>query len=406
MDGKRSKRYLFSLLMNAAIIFVSYLAAVFVRYRLFATENDTIIRPFSFPFLLIALVYAVILSFTFDYEEYPRFLQGDGIFSGISHIIFQNTIGCVVFLAALFVTGIVNFSRWAIFLMGILSCLGLLTKQILMYSATARKRCSGEDVWKVLLIGSGKQAEEYIQSVVRNPQFGIRIAGYLGEDNRLETSLDGWFKPEEYPFPVMKWLGSYSPERVREIVKEQAVNEVVVTEDMDLSGLADTGVEIGVLLPCGKSIHRASRIRDLGEAKSVKAMETIRTKSNAKLGMIVSVALLLVILIMKKFNLNGINSAYAMSGIEKSRSVLFAAFGFFMYWALTDQMEGRKHSLILGAVLTAMTTLALIFLFEWIDGGPFWNNVMIDIIPVLVVIGIFFFAKEAVKKLSESFIGA
>ena len=406
MDGKRSKGYLLNLVINAAIIFVSYLLAVFVRYKLFVTESDTLIKPFSFPFLFIALVYAVILSFTFDYEEYPRFLQGDGIFSGISHIIFQNIIGCVVFSAVLFVIGIMNFSRWAVFLLGIFSCLGLIAKQILMHSAKARKRCSGEDVWKVLLIGNGKQAEKYIQAISGNPQFGIRIIGYLGEDSRLETDLEGWFKPEEYPFPVVKWLGTYSPERVKEIAKEQAVSEIVVTEDLDISGLADAGMNISVLLPCGESINRASRIRDLGQAKSVKAREYIRQKSNAKLGMIISVALLLVILIIKKFNLNAVTVAYTMAGIEKSRSILFAFFAFFMYWTVTDWMDGKRHALVYGAVLTAVASTALIMLFEWIDGGPFWNNVMIDIIPVLVVIGIFFFAKEAVKKLSESFIGA
>ncbi len=74
MDGKRSKGYLLNLVINAGIIFVSYLLAVFVRYKLFVTESDTLIKPFSLPFLFIALVYAVILSFTFEYEEYPRFL--------------------------------------------------------------------------------------------------------------------------------------------------------------------------------------------------------------------------------------------------------------------------------------------------------------------------------------------
>ena len=406
MGGKRSKGYFLNLLTNAAIIFASYFLAVFFRYKIFKTETDTMIKPFSLPFLFIALVYAVILSFTFDYEESPRFLQGDGIFSGISRIIFQNIIGCVVFSAVLFVIGIMNFSRWAVFLLGIFSCLGLILKQILMYSANARKRCEGMDVWKVLLIGNGKQAEEYIQAITKNPQFGIELVGYLGDDNRLETNLDGWFKPEEYPFPVVKWLGSYAPEKVEEITKEQTVHEVVVTEDMDLRSLTDLGLEVSVLLPCGKSIHRASRIRDLGEAKTIKANEDIKPKSNAKLGMVISVALLLIILVIKKFNLNAITVAYTMDGIEKSRSILFAFFAFFMYWTVTDRMEGKRNSLIYGAALTAVTCIAMIMVFEWIDGGPFWSNVMIDIIPVAVVIALFFFAKEAVKKISESFIGA
>lgn len=406
MDRERTKRYIENYLLNMGIIFCSYLLAVFVRYRIFQTEIDKIINPFSLPFLIIAFVYSVIVSFTFDYVDYPRYLVGDGIYNGISRIIFQNIIGCIGFLAVLFVTGIVNFSRWGIFLFGIFSSMGLVLKQILMYSVKARKRCRGEDVRKVLLVGSGEKTKEYLKSIFRNPQFGIQAVGYLGKSSKLEKNLDGWFKPEDYPFPVVKWLGSFSQERVREIVNEQAVDEIIVTEDIeDMEALLNVGTEVSLQLPYSNYISRGSRIRDLGETKTVKVKEMIRRRSNAKIGMIVSAALLLVILLMKKFNLNTVDPAYTTKGIEKSRSVLFAFFAFFMYWVVTDRMGSGKYSMIYGAVLTMVASTALIMIYEWIDGGPFWNNVTMDLIPVVVVIMLFFCAKVALKKISGSFIG-
>ena len=405
MNSRRTRQYFINLLLNTGIVFFSYLLAGFLRYSVFAIESVKAINPFSLPFLIIALAYSVIVSFTFDYVDYPRYLVGDGIFNGISRIIFQNIIGCIGFLAVLFVVGIVNFSRWAIFLFGVFSSLGLILKQILMYSVRARKRCNGEDIRKVLLVGNGKQAEDYIKSMIRNPQFGIRVAGYLGEDNRLETNLEGWFQPEAYPFPVIKWLGTFSMEKVREIVKEQAVEEVVVTEGVDICALADFNPEISLVLPYSHLINRGSKIRDLGEAKTVRVNEKSAKRSDAKIGMVISLALLLVILIMKKFHLNTVEPVYTITGIEKSRSILFAFFGFFMYWAVTDRMGNRKHSMIYGAAMTMITCTALIMVYEWIDGGRFWNNVRVDLLPVVIVIALFFFAKETVKKISESFIG-
>ena len=406
MNRERARRYVINLVMNAGIVFVSYLLAVFIRYRIVRIETVKAINPFSLPFLIIAFVYSVIVSFTFDYVDYPRYLVGDGIFNGISHIIFQNIIGCVGFLAVLFVAGIVNFSRWAIFLFGIFSSLGLAMKQILMYSAKARKRCNGEDIRKILLIGNGEKAEEYIKSLVRNPQFGIRVVGYLGEDKRLETNLEGWFKPEDYPFPIVKWLGSYSPEKAREIIEELGAEEIVVMENIDdMDALLQLGPEISLQIPYSDYVSRGSRIRDLGETKTVIVNETIKKRSNAKIGMIVSVAILLVILIMKKFSLNTADLGYAIWGIEKSRSMLFAFFGFFMYWAVSDRMGSGKHSTIYGAVLTLAACTALIMIYEWIDGGLFWRNVATDFIPVIIIIVLFICAKEAVKKISASFIG-
>ena len=53
MEGKRSKRYFLNLLGNAAIIFASYLLAVFIRYHIFAKETDTLIKPFHCLFCLL-----------------------------------------------------------------------------------------------------------------------------------------------------------------------------------------------------------------------------------------------------------------------------------------------------------------------------------------------------------------
>lgn len=206
MKDNQAKRYAANVAINAVIIFVSYILAVVKRYNLF--RPDISIDALSTPFLIIADIYSVLMAFALDYNDIHRELQGNEVFTGIYQIISKNAIGCLVLAAVFFVTGIINFSRWALFLLWLISSLGLMVRQIVIYSTKARKRCSGKDPHRVVIVGEGPTAQAYIRAITHNPQFGIHIVGYFGEIDAMATDLSGWFEPEKYPFPVIRWLGA------------------------------------------------------------------------------------------------------------------------------------------------------------------------------------------------------
>ncbi len=333
------------------------------------------------------------------------------MFSGITRIVSQNAIGCIILLAVFFVTGIVNFSRWAIFLFGIISSVGLIIKQVILYSKTARKRCAGEDQRKVLIIGDGTLAEEYIKAVTNNPQFGIEIVGYLGCSDRLQTNLDGWFDPEKYPFPVIKWLGEPTiPGKITKVdiekLSKDHIDEIVVTDDSDINEVIDQVGRVSISLPHNKHISHGSKIRDLGDTKTVRANESVIKHNYSKAGMVITAAFLLIILLMKKFDLSSMNPEYTMRGIEKSRSILFGLFAFFMYWSVSGKLDGSKLAQVKSAGITVVVCTIAVILYEAAYDGLLWSSILADLIPVVVVVAVYFTIKEIIKVLAESYFGA
>lgn len=400
------QKYAIDLFLNFLIIFLSYILAALIRYYIFKPLYT--LNPFALPFLIIIMIYSAFMAITLDYEEFPRVLQGKEVYSGIYQIVTKNVIGCLV-LSTVFATGIMNFSRWALFLFWLISTGGLIIKRVSMYSITAQKRCAGEDVRNVVIVGEGKLAEDYIRAITKNPQFGIHIKGYYGPDDRLQTNLEGWFEQEKYPFPVIRWLGEYDAAKIREAgdIDEIIVADINDSEAPDIMNeLVSTGIKVSMALPYSSYISHGSRTRDLGEAKLIRANEDNERKKYSKAGLVVSIALLFIILLIKRFNLTSMETIYTMAGIEKMRSVLFAVLAYFLSSILSDKLAGKRHGMLKSAVISLLCCTAFVLLYEWAYRGPFWQSVLVDLVPSLVVIIVFFGIKETVRAFARSFVGA
>lgn len=405
--NKKYGNYAIDISLNFLIIFLSYIIAALIRYYIFRPLYT--INPFAVPFLIIILIYSAFMAIMLDYEEFPRVLQGKEVYSGIYQIVTKNVIGCLVLSTVFFATGIINFSRWALFLFWLFSTGGLIIKRVLMYSTTARKRCAGEDIRNVVIVGEGKLAEDYIRAITKNPQFGIYIKGYYGSDDSFQTNLEGWFDPEKYPFPVIRWLGEYEAKKIKE---DRDIDEIIVA-DLNESNTSDimnellsTGIKVSMALPYSNYISHGSMTRDLGEAKLIRANEDTEKKKYSKAGLVVSIALLLIILLIKRFNLSSMETIYTMAGIEKMRSVLFAVIAYFLSSILSEKLTGKRHGMFKSAVVSLLLCTISILIYEWIYQGAFWSSVLVDFVPVFIVIVVFFSVKEAIRAFARSFIGA
>lgn len=406
MNRRDLKKIAVDQLMNFIIIFLSYVLAAIIRFYIFRPAQA--IEPFSLPFLIILLIYSALMAISLDYEETPRVLQGNEIYSGIYQIITKNAIGCLVLASVFFVTGIMNFSRWALFLFWIFSSVGLIAKRVYMYSTTSQNRCSGKDVWNVAIVGEGKLAEDYIKAITNNPQFGIRIIGYYGLDDILQTNLEGWFEPEKYPFPKIQWLGQYDIEKIKEY---KEIDEIVVAESEEtcnaeiMRQLLPTGRKVSIALPYSRFISHGTISQDLGATKVIEAGEKTGRKEYSRTGLVVSFAMLLVILMIKRFDLSSMDPVYTMAGIEKIRSVLFAVFGYSLFWILSEKLGSTKRGLVKSAVITLVCCTAFIMLYELVFPAKYWSSVFVDLVPTVIVVGIFFGIKEIVKVFSQSYVG-
>lgn len=378
------KAYLKKVALNSVIIFVSYLLAVVTRYRIFRSEPG--INALSTPYLMIALMYSILISFTFDDEEQPRWFASGSSANSLYRIISKNALGCLLLLSAFYVSGIVYFSRWALFLFWIISSVGLMVRRVISYGRTARRRGKGLDAYNVLIIGDGELAEKYIGSVTQNPQFGIKIAGYMGRSDRLRTDVESLFEPEEYIEPIIDWIGEYNSEKLESL---DGLDEIVLADQempddqaREILLIAQRkGVKMTLSLRHSSLILNETKIRDIGKTKLVGLNERNEEKNYYTTGIVVTVAVLLLIMIMKKFSMGALNT---LIGFESYRSVLFGAFGFFLFLKLS--FAAKRKTLFKRAGIAWIVSGAFDLSYELLYSADIVRSIGIDILITTIVI--------------------
>ena len=396
---KKSK-YILEIIINTSIIFLSYLIAVVIRYKILESEPG--INALSAPYLMIAAVYSLIMACTFDYEEQPRWNTKSSGLNGFYGLISKNAVGCLLLLSVFYFTGLVYFSRWALLLFWIISCGGLMLKKAISYSLLVKRRRAGKDNYNVLIIGDGKMARRYVSSVTKNPCFGIKIVGYMGESEKLKTNTDGMFDVDEYSDPVIRKLGKYSIEEAERIIIKEKVDEIIIadyglTEDEAkhlLKKAHENNVKTSISMRYSPLIKNETKIKDMGSIKTTGLNETITEKNPFVMGVLVTFALLFLIMMMSKFNMGVMTS---LRGLESYRAVLFALFGFFMFLCLTDAFSKKKFAFLIRIGVSVLVSAVLIIGYEFIYSNKFWGSVGID----FLVTGVVLFACLVISGVSE-----
>ena len=376
----KGRRLVKEVLINMAILFASYLLAMFLRYRVFKSEPG--INPFSSQYVAIAFVYSLVIASTFEYTEIPRWLPSKANINGMYRLLTKNAIGCLFMLAFFYVAGVIHFSRWALFLFWIFSSMGLLIRREIIYTFTIWKRLQGGDQVHVLLIGDGFLAERYLQSIRSNPQFGIRILGYIGTSDRLQRDLTGVYDPEELDEEDIPWLGE---ELTEELVKD--VDEIVIAkgnlEDEEAIKILKLTDEKGILthmvVRCGSLVRSDSRIRDLGESKEILLNDEPEDPLGTipVTGMVITMAMLLLILI-SNFGIGALSSD--VGTIESYRNVIFGLFAFFLF------LDTKEKSVLRRVGFSWVVTALLAIAYEIFYGGRVLFDMGMDLLLVSVVL--------------------
>ncbi len=382
------KEYLKEVILNSIIVFVSYILAVVIRYRIL--HSDPGINALSAPYLMIALMYSILLACTLDYGTQASWFEGKGSLSGLYQMISKNSVGCLLLLAAFYIAGIVYFSRWALLLFWILSSVGLIGRRGIAESRIARARCDGKDPYYVLIIGDGDMADDYIKSVFQNTQFGIKIIGYMGNSDRLRTDVNAIFDIENYPEPIIEWLGEYRADELENRV--EGLDEVVIADHFlsdettkEILTIAHrAGVKTSLSMRYSPLILNETKIRSLGESKLLGLNETTDEPIYYSAGIVISAAILLLTMIMKKFNTGALY--ITLKGLESSRSIVFGLFGFFLFINLTSFFRGRKLAFLKRGALAWVICAGAIVVFEVIYGAAVLPGIGIDLLIISVVL--------------------
>lgn len=106
----------------------------------------------------------------------------------IGHIVTANLIGYVVFIAVLYLRREMDWSRSMITIFAVLDAVLDIAARLLWWQVILHLRKDGKFQRNVVLVGYSRAAEEYIDRVVTNPQWGYNIRGIL--DDRVEAGTE------------------------------------------------------------------------------------------------------------------------------------------------------------------------------------------------------------------------
>ena len=166
--------------IDAGIVAATYLFAWFLRYRsgLFRLTVEAVPFWAYLLGLVITIPVMIILYTAFNLYSVHR-LKGRR--SEIAGIFAANAIGFLLFIVLLYLLRLVDWSRSMIMLFFLMNSVLCVVLRLLIWSILKRMWKAGVNQRNVLLVGYSRAAEEYIDRVKANPQWGYNIRGILDD---------------------------------------------------------------------------------------------------------------------------------------------------------------------------------------------------------------------------------
>ena len=214
---KDNQRYFNRLhvVFDALVIAMSYVTAWFIKFQ--GPFSETSVRVLSFEQYMSALVFIVpgflILYYAFNLYT-PKRMQGRRL--ELANITKASTLGVFLIMVALYVLRIIDFSRSVIFIFyGINIVAETLLRNVIRYILRDMRR-RGFNQKHVLLVGYSRAAEEYVDRIITNPQWGYTVYGILDDDVEAGTVYKG-----------ISVIGRISD--LIEILERESLDEIAIT---------------------------------------------------------------------------------------------------------------------------------------------------------------------------------
>lgn len=176
--------------IDALVILISYVLAWYLRFKTDIFVQDAWYLKLST--YMQALLYIVpgylILYYIFQLYT-PKRVQGRRLEAW--NILQANVIGMLAFILMLYLSKEQNFSRFMIFLFfGINVFLEVVVRNLIRHFLRNMRR-KGYNQKHIILVGYSRAAEEYIDRIKANPEWGYAIRGILDDHQPRGTEYKG-----------------------------------------------------------------------------------------------------------------------------------------------------------------------------------------------------------------------
>lgn len=225
------------LLMDAILTAISYILAYYIRFYLLKSGPVLGDLPALdyFARLLVIVPEYMLLYYACNVYTPKRTVRRRHELLGIAK---ANTIGLGLFILGLYlVYGVFSFSRQMMGIFYLLNIFLTSCSRIVLRKALQSMRSKGYNLKHILLVGYSRAAEEYVNRILDNPQWGYVICGILDDHIPRGTLYKG-----------VKVLGSTG--NLEFILPENKLDEIAITLSLKdynrLEEIVDTCEKAGV----------------------------------------------------------------------------------------------------------------------------------------------------------------
>ena len=206
--------------MDAVVVIVSYAFAWWLKFSSGFVDKEIGVLSFEFYMRALILIVPLYILLYYAFNLYtPKRVQGRRL--EFSNIVLANTVGLLILMAGFFLAlsyseQLKNFSR-SMFIYFFMINIVLEEIERLMIRAFLRSiRKNGYNQKHILLVGYSKAAEQYIDRIKQNPQWGYNIRGILDDNIARGTMYKG-----------VKVIGSVG--NLSYILPENKLDEIAIT---------------------------------------------------------------------------------------------------------------------------------------------------------------------------------
>lgn len=176
-------------ILDAIVMIVSYLLGWYVM--IVSTRQGGIgVLPREIYLMALAAIVPFFLLLYYAFNLYvPNRLEGRRREGG--NILKANAVGGLALMAVLFMLRLMDVSRMLLTVFLTLNVILTIVERNVVRLILMRARALGLNQRYILLVGYSHAAEQYIDRIVANPQWGYRVLGILSDDTQAGTLYKG-----------------------------------------------------------------------------------------------------------------------------------------------------------------------------------------------------------------------
>ena len=227
---KRNQQLLnaINVMSDMALLLLSQFLAWAIRFRIMegTMTKELALSEYVTIIILFSLFTVLVYAFAGRYKSH-RFREPT---RDIPIVIGLNA-GCsIVFMAFVFLIHIHNFSRGSILIYWILSSILVSVKRLGMSVVLRHYRSLGFNLRHIVLVGTGKIAEQYFEDIKAAKYLGIYIDGFVGDEGTAVGDLPRLCGYGE----LSDWLDRHDPDEIViavEYAQMDRISEVIAASD-------------------------------------------------------------------------------------------------------------------------------------------------------------------------------